>query len=210
MVDYRAQTPQVLGYPGDYPLVAQHGTNYCIARPIIKSSTTRVLRDTTSSFSARIRWRSVCYGHSRTRSVVRTTILALAFSVGGWTSGCGSSPKEGATPTSALDVAQSYVARLSVGDEHGAQKLLTSIELRNGGSPIVTGRMIDVTFRSPKPVRPSSSNGRVVADAVSVWIDFRRVDETDPTLVNGPASWDFIIVKEKPDGPWRIDDQGLG
>ena len=73
-----------------------------------------------------------------------------------------------------------------------------------------SGSILDFRMHTPTPITSKMSNGRHVADAVSIWTDFTRKGDKDPTLVNGPASWDFIVVKETPDGPWRIDDQGLG
>ena len=124
--------------------------------------------------------------------------------------GCGGSKGEGATPEAPQDVVQAYVDRLSAGQPDEARVFLTETAQSNGGAPIGSGRISDFRMREPTAMPSKSSNGRAVADAVTIWTDFTRSGESDPTLNNGPASWAFILVKEQPDSQWKIDDQGLG
>lgn len=147
---------------------------------------------------------------SPTRLPLMMRVMGVGLGLALSSIACGGNKPEGADPIIPSDVVQAYVARLSAGDRDKAAHLLTATERANGGSPIGTGRITRFGMRPPTPVEDKMSNGRRVADAVSIWIDFTRVDETDITLVNGRASWNFILVKERPGDPWLIDDQGLG
>jgi hypothetical protein len=123
--------------------------------------------------------------------------------------GCGGTKPEGADPGSPRNVVQDYPDRLSSGDRTGAAELLT----RRATERWRTNRLRRHSWflhAARVPVSVSMSNGRHDAQAVSIWTDFTRVGETDPTLTDSHAMWDFTLVKENPGDPWRIDDQGLG
>lgn len=144
----------------------------------------------------------------RAKSLVAALVIAL-IGIGGIT-GCGGASPEGFDPTTRPQyVVQAYLDRLQDGDRQKASELLTDTGRRNGGSPIVHGRMIDLELTAPRPA-PKRHNGRPVVDAVTVTISFTRVNETSPNLNNGPARWTFIVVQEREGAPWLIGDQGLG
>ena len=141
------------------------------------------------------------------RLTVAAAVAVLGISAA---SGCGDPPPEGADPTTHPQyVVQAYINRLTNGDREGAAELMTDIGRRNGASPLDTGRIEGFGLTAPRPI-PNHHNGRTVFKAVTERITFTRVGETNLTLNNGPAQWDFIIVQEHEGDPWLIDDQGTG
>jgi hypothetical protein len=47
-----------------------------------------------------------------------------------------------------------------------------------------------------------------VYDIYVVWVEFDIEFEREQSMTNGRHSWNYILIKESPKGPWLIDDWG--
>lgn len=156
--------------------------------------------------------RSIAAGVAAPLVVLLVAGVVLAYlRVLPWQSEDVAVPADDASPE---QVVTAYLAALDGHDCDTAEALVTSDASFGAASWCHdVAHLTDVEVRERTTEDPALSGRPApeeVADvSVSFDLDWRPFHD-DVSMEEGPTAWGYLLVRETPDAPWRIFDEGLG
>ncbi|MFC4062369.1 DUF4829 domain-containing protein [Planomonospora corallina] len=117
----------------------------------------------------------------------------------------------GASPQ---EVVRAYVAAINAHDMTAGQELSTPYfaERKEGvvDSLFEDAKLSDVVIHAPDPISGyESPDGKRYREAVYVSVSFTLWHSDEGSMPNGSTVWGYMLVRDDPGRPWRINGDGI-